>query len=83
MAHTQDSKLLRLRQIIGDPDATPPIPPLVPVGRSTLLGWVQDGRFPPPSRIGRCTVWRSEDVRRFIDGGGVWPPKDNEREAAA
>ncbi len=84
MAPSTQPKLLRLRQIIGDLNATPPIEPLIPVGRSTLLGWVQDGKFPPPNRIGRCTVWRYDDVRLFIDGGGVWPPKSNgDKEEAA
>ncbi len=83
MAKSSESRMLRLRQIIGDPNAVPPIEPLVPVGRSTLLGWVQDGKFPPPYRIGRCTVWRYEDVRQFIDGGGTWPPKSRKQGEAA
>jgi hypothetical protein len=58
---------LRLRQIIGDPKANPPIPPIIPVRKSTWWQGVKDGRFPQPLKIGpRTTVWRVEDIRKLI-----------------
>ncbi|HEU4458124.1 MAG TPA: AlpA family phage regulatory protein [Methylibium sp.] len=59
---------LRIRQIIGDPKRG--IPPLVPVSeRSWWLG-VKTGRFPPSVKLGPgTTVWRAEDVRRFLETG--------------
>jgi prophage regulatory protein len=59
----------RLSQIIGNRKSTPPISPIIPVSRSTLLAWVKDGLFPPPIKLlgKRITVWRISDVRKFID----------------
>jgi hypothetical protein len=58
---------LRLRQIIGNPKADPPIPPLIPVSRSTWWAGVASGRFPQPLKLGpNTTVWRVEDIRSLI-----------------
>ena len=59
---------VRLRQIIGDPKADPPIPAVIPVGRSTWWAGVKSGRFPRSVKLGpRTTAWRVEDIRRLID----------------
>lgn len=59
---------LRLPQIIGDSKAVPPIPPLIPVGKSTWWAGVKSGRFPAPVKLGTQTrVWRVEDIRAFIN----------------
>lgn len=57
---------LRLPQIIGDPDAKPPIPPLIPVKKSCWWDGVKTGRFPKPVKFGRCTMWRVEDIKTLI-----------------
>ena len=55
--------LLRINQIIGDPTATPPIPAIIPVGRSSWWSGVKSGKYPQPVKLGpRTTAWRSEDV---------------------
>ena len=62
--------LIRLLQIIGNPKATPPIQPLIPVSRSSWWAGVKSGRFPQPVKLGpRTTAWRVEDIRRLIDEG--------------
>ncbi|MBF0503317.1 MAG: AlpA family phage regulatory protein [Candidatus Riflebacteria bacterium] len=59
---------LRIWHIIGDPDATPPIQPLYPVGKSTLWLLVKSGRFPKPVKLGpRTTAWKTADVRSFLE----------------
>lgn len=59
---------LRLRHIIGDPLADPPIPPIIPVSRSTWWAGVNSGRFPPAVKLGpRITAWRVEDIRALIN----------------
>ena len=69
--HPRSASLLRLPQIIGNPKANPPVPPLIPIKKSTLWKWVKTGQFPLPIKIGnRVTVWRSEDVFDFIKNGG-------------
>lgn len=59
---------LRLHQIIGNPKANPPIPALIPVGKSTWWEGVRSGRFPQPvySLGARITAWRVEDIRGLI-----------------
>lgn len=64
---------VRLSQIVGNKNANPPIPPLIPVGRSTWWIGVKKGRFPQPVKLGeRTTAWRVEDIRELIAaiGGG-------------
>ena len=58
---------LRLSQIIGDPKAVPPIPPIIPVKRSSWLAGVKSGRYPKPLKLSpRVTVWRVEDIRALV-----------------
>jgi hypothetical protein len=64
-----DEGYVRLAQIIGDPDADPPIPPVIPVGRSTWWEGVRNGRFPKPVKPfgARITCWRVADIRALGD----------------
>lgn len=58
---------LRLPQIIGNPKADPPIPPLIPIGRSTWWQWVRDGKAPAPVKLGpRTTAWRAEQIFALV-----------------
>jgi prophage regulatory protein len=62
-----ETGFLRERQIIGDPKADPPIPPIIPVGHSTWWAGVKSGRYPKPVKLGpRITAWRVEDIRALI-----------------
>ncbi len=62
-----ETGFLRLPQILGNPKATPPIPALIPVGKSCWWAGVKSGRFPQPVKLGpRVTAWRVEDVRDLI-----------------
>ena len=63
-----ETGFLRLRQIIGDPWAHPPIPAIIPVGKSTWWLGVQSGRYPKPVRLSaRTTAWRVEDIRALCE----------------
>lgn len=63
-----ETGFLRLKSIIGDPKANPPIPPLIPVSSSTWWAGVKSGRFPKSTKISdRITGWRVEDIRRFVE----------------
>lgn len=64
-----ENGFLRVKQIIGDLKANPPIPPIIPVSRSTWWQGVKDGIYPAPVKLSaRVTVWRAEDIRRLIEG---------------
>ena len=60
--------LLRLSQIIGKPDANPPVPAIIPISKSAWWEGVRNGRFPKPIKLGpRTTAWRLADVLRLIE----------------
>jgi prophage regulatory protein len=67
------SGFFRLRQIIGDPKAYPPIPPIIPVSKSTWWAGVKSGRFPKPVKtLGpRITAWRVSDIKALIEQEGT------------
>ena len=58
---------LRLTSIIGNPNAIPPQPALIPVCRATWWKGCKTGRFPKPIKIGRATAWRVEDILDLIE----------------
>ena len=68
MNQLPETGFLRLPQIIGDPKAEPPIPPIIPVKKSCWWDGVKSGRFPKPVKIGngRGTFWKVEDIRALI-----------------
>lgn len=68
MSKLPEIGFLRLPQIIGNPKATPPIPPLIPVSKTTWWLGVRTGRYPPPVKLGpHTTAWSVESIRRLID----------------
>jgi|TARA_Y100000310_G_scaffold315557_3_gene366271 hypothetical protein len=69
MSQLPDTGFVKLSQIIGDPKAEPPIPPIIPVKKSCWWAGVKSGRFPKSVKIGdgRGTFWRAEDIRALIE----------------
>lgn len=69
MHELPETGFLRLAQIIGNPKATPPIPPIIPVKKSCWWDGVRSGRFPKPVKIGngRGTFWKVEAIRALIE----------------
>ena len=62
------SGFVRLPQIIGDARANPPIPPMIPVGRSTWWQWVREGKAPAAVKLGpRTTAWRADQILKFVE----------------
>jgi hypothetical protein len=67
-----ETGFLRLPQIVGDPKANPPIPPIIPVSRSGWWAGVKSGRYPRPVKLSpRCTVWKVSDIRALIEQAGT------------
>lgn len=70
MNQLPDAGYLRLTQIIGNKKSKPPLPPIIPVGKSTWWEGVRSGRYPKPVKLGpRITAWRVEDIRKLIETG--------------
>ncbi len=67
--HLPETGYLRLSQIIGNPNANPPIPAIIPVSKSTWWAGVKNGRFPKPTKAfgPRITAWRVEDITKLIE----------------
>ncbi|MFQ6758287.1 MAG: AlpA family phage regulatory protein [Deltaproteobacteria bacterium] len=62
-----ESAFLRLKQILGNPKADPPIPAIIPVSKSTWWEGVASGRYPRPVRLSARTVaWSAEEIRALI-----------------
>ena len=58
---------LRLPQILGDASRDPPIPPVIPVSKSSWWQGIKEGRFPKPVKLGpKTTAWRVDDIRSLI-----------------
>lgn len=59
---------LRLPHIIGNPNAEPPIPPIIPVCATTWWAGIKEGRYPKGIKLSpRVTVWRATDVFAIIN----------------
>jgi hypothetical protein len=68
MNNLPETGYLRLWQILGKANADPPIPPIIPVCKTTWWEGVKTGRFPKPVKLGpRVTAWRVEDIRALIE----------------
>lgn len=68
MKQLPETGFLRLPQIIGNRKAEPPIPPIIPVCKSTWWAGIKSGRYPKPVKLGsRITAWRVEDIRALIE----------------
>jgi prophage regulatory protein len=46
--------------------ARPSTPAIIPVKKSCWWDGVRTGRFPKPVKLGRCTMWRVEEIRTLI-----------------
>ena len=67
MKNLPEIGFLRLPQIIGDPKANPPIPPIIPISRSSWLAGVKLGKYPAPIKLGRkVAVWKIEDIKNLV-----------------
>ncbi len=62
---------VRIWQILGNKKSEPPIPPIIPVSKSTWWAGVKSGRFPAPVKFGdNLSMWKVEDIRTLINSGG-------------
>lgn len=68
MVNLREDGFLRIDHIVGNPKANPPIPPLIPVGKSTWWAGVKSGKYPPSVKISvRTTAWRVSDIKKLME----------------
>jgi prophage regulatory protein len=61
-------RLLRLKQIIGDERADPPIIPIIPISKSAWWKGVAEGKYPKPLKLSEnVTVWRSDEIQTLVN----------------
>ena len=62
-----ENGFLRLNQILGNPKANPPIPPIIPISRSSWWVGVKKKIYPQPVKLSyKVTVWHVEDILGLI-----------------
>ncbi len=67
MAQLPETGFLRQAQILGDPKADPPSPPIIPVSKSSWWKGISNGRYPKPLKLApNTTVWKVEDIIALI-----------------
>lgn len=77
MHQLPETGFLRLRQIIGNPHADPPIPPLLPISRSALYEGVRMGKYPKPVQLGpRTSAYPVEAIRELLEKLAAEQPAD-------
>lgn len=59
---------LRIKQIVGDPKANPPILGIIPISSPSWYNGIKSGRFPKGIKLGPNSVaWRVEDIRALVE----------------
>jgi prophage regulatory protein len=65
---TIEPRLMRLKHIIGDEKADPPITPIIPISKTAWWKGVAEGKYPQPIKLSeKVTVWRVDEVQKLVD----------------
>ena len=65
---TIEPRLMRLKHIIGDEKADPPITPIIPISKTAWWKGVADGKYPQPIKLSeKVTVWRADEIQKLVD----------------
>ena len=68
MSEKVSVSLLRLKHIIGDEKANPPIKPIIPISKTAWWKGVAEGKYPQPIKISeKVTVWRSDQIEALVE----------------
>ncbi len=68
MLQLHETGYLRIKQIIGDPKAEPPIPALIPISKSSWYAGIKDGIYSKSIKLSkRSSAWTVESIRKLID----------------
>jgi predicted DNA-binding transcriptional regulator AlpA len=61
-------RYVRLAQLVGNRNATPPIPGILPVSAATIWRAIRRGDMPAPIKLGpRTTVWDLAAIERWLE----------------
>jgi len=60
-----ETGFVKLWQIIGDRKRG--ITPILPIGRTTFLNGIKEGKYPKPVKLGaRSVAWKVADIRALL-----------------
>ena len=63
---------LRLKEIIGDRRANPPVRGVFPVSKTTWYTGIANGFYPPGYNLGpRAKGWKVSDIRELLERFGT------------
>jgi prophage regulatory protein len=75
--HLPETGYFRIWHILGDKNAEPPIPPLIPISKSTWWSGIKSGRFPAPVKLApNISAWRIKDISELMES---WEEQANEK----
>jgi len=46
----------------------PGIPPIIPLSKTAWYAGIKSGKYPPPTHLGRTSVWDVRLIRAVLDG---------------
>ena len=61
-SNDEDLGFYRIKDIIGDRRANPPIEGLLPISRAGWYAGVAAGIYPKPIKLGRASLWKRSEV---------------------
>ena len=64
----KSTRYVRMRQLVGNPHAVPPVPGILPVSPSTVWKLVKRGEIPPPIKLSsRVTVFDVAAIEQWVN----------------
>jgi prophage regulatory protein len=73
----REDRLVRVSEIVGDREAKPPVPGLLPICEASWWDGVRKGKYPKPIKLGpRVTCWRLSEVMHVVHNGPLTPQRD-------
>lgn len=60
---------VRLKQILGDKNANPPVPAILPISKSAFYLGISTGKYPAPTKKygPRTSLWDVRAIRALLD----------------
>ena len=40
---------------------------VIPISKSSWWAGIKTGKYPPSYKLGRCTMWKAEDINQLIE----------------
>ena len=61
----------------------PTVLAVIPISKSSWWSGVKSGKYPAGYKLGRCTLWRAEDIHELIAAISHAPPRSTSKSEKA